>query len=44
VWEVINYAVALVALAGLAWIWNQERKNETTIELDPPAGAAESEG
>ncbi len=44
VWEVINYAVALVALAGLAWIWNQERRNETAIELDPPARAAESEG
>ena len=44
VWEIINYAVALIALAGLAWIWNQERKNEIPMELDPPASAGKGEG
>ncbi|MBN1267564.1 MAG: Gldg family protein [Anaerolineales bacterium] len=45
VWEIINYAVALVALAGLAWIWNQEKKKEIPMELEPPTGLTrESEG
>lgn len=44
VWEIINYAVALIALAGLAWIWNQERKNEIPMELDPPGSAGKGEG
>jgi len=45
VWEIINYVVALIALAGLAWIWNQEKKKEIPIELEPPAGLTrESEG
>jgi len=39
VWEIINYAVALIALAGLAWIWNQEKKNEIPMELVKPAGS-----
>jgi len=35
-WEVLNYAVALLALAAIAVVWNVQRRNEQPMELIPP--------
>jgi len=45
-WEGANYALALLALIGLAWVWRQERRNEVPIELDSPSrgSARKNEG
>jgi ABC-2 type transport system permease protein len=42
-WEIINYAVALAALLGLAAVWNVYRRNELAMELLPAEAVAKSD-
>jgi len=37
-WEAANYAVALLALAGLGVVWQVRKRSEQPIELLPPMG------
>ncbi len=35
IWEIVNYAIALLAVVGLGLIWRWRRQNEKPIELIP---------
>jgi len=41
-WEMANYAVALLSLAAIAVVWNVRRKSEQPMELLPPEPSATS--
>nr|MBC7245683.1 Gldg family protein [Chloroflexota bacterium] len=41
-WEGLNYAVALVALLGVAVVWNVRRKSEQPMELLPAKALAKA--
>ena len=40
-WEFVNYALALLALSGLAALWRWRKRQERPIELEMPPQAAE---
>jgi ABC-2 type transport system permease protein len=42
VWEMANYAVALLALGAIAVVWNVRRKSEQPMELLPPEALSTS--
>ena len=35
-WEIVNYALALLAVVGLGALWRWRRQHEQPIELTPP--------
>jgi ABC-2 type transport system permease protein len=41
-WEMANYVVALLALAGIAFVWNVYSKSEQPMELLPPKAVSTS--
>ena len=35
-WEILNYGLALLAVAAIGWIWRLRQRNEIPMELTPP--------